>query len=103
MALFNLVQSPAVVVAIDSVSEWAKEIDRIGLCAYLVTGMSPQSRTVAQLLKGFVASGTLYPPLLSQVRSDSHHANFFSMNTYYRFSLRLPWRIPEGPKRAPGR
>jgi hypothetical protein len=27
--------------------------------AYLVTGMSPQSRTVAQLLKGFVPRGTL--------------------------------------------
>lgn len=26
---------------------------------YDVTGMSPQSRTVAQLLKGFVARGTL--------------------------------------------
>lgn len=25
--------------------------------------MSPQSRTVAQLLNGFVSRGTLYPPL----------------------------------------
>lgn len=24
-------------------------------------------------------------------------------DTYYRFSRRDPWRIPEGPKRAPGR
>lgn len=31
--------------------------------AYDVTGISPQSRTLAQLLKGFVSSGTLYPPL----------------------------------------
>lgn len=30
---------------------------------YEVTGMSPQSNTVAQLLKGFVSRGTLYPPL----------------------------------------
>lgn len=30
---------------------------------YEVTGMSPQSRTVAQLLNGFVSRGTLYPPL----------------------------------------
>lgn len=31
--------------------------------AYDVTGISPQSMTLAQLLKGFVSSGTLYPPL----------------------------------------
>lgn len=33
------------------------------LRTYEVTGISPQSRTVAQLLNGFVARGTLYPPL----------------------------------------
>jgi hypothetical protein len=36
--------------------------------AYDVTGISPQSKTVAQLLKGFVANGTLYPPLKPTLR-----------------------------------
>jgi hypothetical protein len=36
--------------------------------AYDVTGISPQSRTVAQLLNGFVSSGTLYPPLKPTLR-----------------------------------
>jgi hypothetical protein len=30
--------------------------------------MSPQSRTVAQLLNGFVSNGTLYPPLKPTLR-----------------------------------
>lgn len=30
---------------------------------YEVTGISPQSSTVAQLSKGLVSRGTLYPPL----------------------------------------
>ena len=36
--------------------------------AYEVTGISPQSRTVAQLLNGFVSNGTLYPPLKPTLR-----------------------------------
>jgi hypothetical protein len=36
--------------------------------AYDVTGISPQSNTRAQELNGFVAKGTLYPPLPSSVR-----------------------------------
>jgi hypothetical protein len=35
---------------------------------YDVTGISPQSRTVAQLLNGFVSNGTLYPPLNPTLR-----------------------------------
>ncbi len=31
--------------------------------SYDVTGMSPQSRTVAHELNGLVSNGTLYPPL----------------------------------------
>lgn len=31
--------------------------------AYEVTGISPQSITLAQELNGFACSGTLYPPL----------------------------------------
>lgn len=33
-----------------------------------MTGMSPQSKTVAQLLNGFVSNGTLYPPLKPTLR-----------------------------------
>jgi hypothetical protein len=40
--------------------------------SYEVTGISPQSRTRAQELKGFVASGTLYPPLHPSVRPQPH-------------------------------
>ena len=36
--------------------------------AYEVTGISPQSKTVAQLLNGFVSKGTLYPPLKPTLR-----------------------------------
>lgn len=35
---------------------------------YEVTGMSPQSMTLAQELKGFALSGTLYPPLNPTLR-----------------------------------
>lgn len=45
---------------------WCTERERQG--SYEVTGMSPQSRTVAQLLKGFVSNGTLYPPLKPTLR-----------------------------------
>lgn len=38
---------------------------------YEVTGISPQSRTVAQLLNGFAARGTLYPPLNRTFREPS--------------------------------
>lgn len=37
---------------------------------YDVTGISPQSRTVAQLLNGLVARGTLYPPLEFSCQCD---------------------------------
>lgn len=36
--------------------------------AYEVTGISPQSSTVAQELNGLVSSGTLYPPLNRTLR-----------------------------------
>ena len=39
-----------------------------GGLAYEVTGMSPQSMTVAQLLNGLASSGTLYPPLNRTLR-----------------------------------
>lgn len=48
---------------------------------YEVTGMSPQSMTLAHELKGFALSGTLYPPLnptlrepLCPQRAKSKHA-----------------------------
>lgn len=66
MTFFDLVESPGVVVpmrltiSVVGCLKWKK--------TYEVTGISPQSRTVAQLLKGFVSSGTLYPPLKPTLR-----------------------------------
>lgn len=56
VALFNLLQSPRVVVAV-----CCQHIEHLPgvLDTDDVTGMSPQSRTVAQLLNGFVSRGTL--------------------------------------------
>jgi len=70
-----------------------------------VTGMSPQSSTLAQELNGFTSSGTLYPPL-NPTRCEPSTPGTASVNTeeaYYRLRRREPWRMPEGPKRAPGR
>jgi hypothetical protein len=55
MTFFNLLEGPGVIVS-EIVSIGTKVC---GTGAYEVTGMSPQSRTVAQLLKGFVSKGTL--------------------------------------------
>lgn len=67
MALFDLLDCVGVVIAIslvnDTVFRWCFDYT-----TYDVTGMSPQSRTLAQLLKGFVSSGTLYPPLKRTLR-----------------------------------
>lgn len=56
--MLDLFNGPSIVVAILGQQRlWT------GSFTYDVTGMSPQSMTVAQLLKGFAARGTLYPPL----------------------------------------
>lgn len=73
---------------------------------YEVTGISPQSRTVAQLLNGFASSGTLYPPLNRTLREPcdrTHHRKRYVVYTYYKLRRREPCLIPLGPKRAPGR
>jgi hypothetical protein len=59
VALLDLVESPGVVVPRRGGSEESREGRRTTDCTYEVTGMSPQSRTLAQLLKGFVSRGTL--------------------------------------------
>jgi len=63
VSLFDLVKSPGVVIsaAVSTVVEVRVE-------SYEVTGISPQSSTVAQLLNGFVSNGTLYPPLKPNLR-----------------------------------
>lgn len=62
VAVFDLLERPGVVVTWwGLVGGWWGEVGLGG--SYEVTGMSPQSSTVAQLLKGFVLRGTLYPPL----------------------------------------
>jgi hypothetical protein len=65
VSLLDLVESEGVVVP--RVAGSAALEPGIGTSrgTYEVTGMSPQSRTLAQLLNGFVSSGTLYPPLPS--------------------------------------
>ena len=60
MTFFNLVQSPSVVIS--SISRSAPQHhtgNRLWSKTHEVTGISPQSRTVAQLLNGFVFKGTL--------------------------------------------
>lgn len=56
MAFFDLVESPSVVVPARSGSVASLQVQAE---AYEVTGISPQSRTVAHELKGLVSNGTL--------------------------------------------
>ena len=59
MAFFNLLNGICIVIATDHQTLPFFET----FLTHEVTGISPQSKTVAQLSKGFAASGTLYPPL----------------------------------------
>lgn len=68
MPFFDLVQGVGVVVPEAVLASLARRGAGRG-DAHEVTGMSPQSSTVAQLLKGFVSRGTLYPPLRGRVSS----------------------------------
>ncbi len=66
VALFNLVQSICVIVSARLVRGTRSTREPRSWPngdSYEVTGISPQSSTVAQLLNGFVSNGTLYPPL----------------------------------------
>ena len=74
MALLDLVKRKGVVVSRMGVNTPTSE--RLIGFPYEVTGISPQSRTVAQLLKGFVSSGTLYPPLRTIFLSARTHTKF---------------------------
>lgn len=58
VAFFNLVNSPGVVVSALQSAPKAHSYS-VGLETHEVTGISPQSSTVAQLLNGFASSGTL--------------------------------------------
>lgn len=64
MTLLDLVKSPSVVVPEVSslIIQGIQSTLELGR-TYEVTGISPQSSTVAQLSKGLVSRGTLYPPL----------------------------------------
>lgn len=61
VSLLNLTEGKGVVISWQ-VSGNPPLLMRLGQ-TYEVTGISPQSRTVAQLLNGLVFRGTLYPPL----------------------------------------
>ena len=72
VSLLDLMESPRVVVA--GKSKQGLAIRGLHLWeSHDVTGMSPQSRTLAQLWNGFVARGTLYPPLSPMSFSPSLH------------------------------
>lgn len=65
MTLFDLLDGVGIVVTAllsDSFSRATVQL------TYEVTGISPQSNTLAQLLNGFASSGTLYPPLKRTLR-----------------------------------
>lgn len=66
MALLNLLEGKRVVVTASLLATLlpllqARQGPRKAI-TYDVTGISPQSRTLAQLSKGFASRGTLYPP-----------------------------------------
>lgn len=67
VAFLDLAEGPGVVVSMEK--RHCEYLEELGECrlriTYDVTGMSPQSRTLAQLLKGLTSKGTLYPPLHS--------------------------------------
>lgn len=58
-----------------------------GGVSYDVTGISPQSRTVAQLLKGFVSKGTLYPPLKPILCEPTIHRNGISIYAVWGLTI----------------
>lgn len=66
MAFLDLLESPGIVVSTPASEISSQSV----LCwwAYDVTGISPQSIIDAQLLNGFAARGTLYPPLKRTLR-----------------------------------
>ena len=65
MPLFDLLDSPCIIVANSIRREGSLQRSQ---STHEVTGISPQSSTVAQLSNGFASRGTLYPPLNRTLR-----------------------------------
>lgn len=65
MTLFDLLDGVGVVVTALLSASFSRATVQL---PYEVTGISPQSNTLAQLLNGFASSGTLYPPLKRTLR-----------------------------------
>lgn len=83
MAFLDLLQGIGIIVTImisvfkcESSLTVAKESSS----TYEVTGISPQSMTVAQLLKGLASSGTLYPPR-RRLESDIKQLRGYTLTT----------------------
>jgi hypothetical protein len=78
VAFFNLLERICVVVPLQTyllvLFNLSSERTRRSKATYEVTGMSPQSTTLAQELNGFAASGTLYPPLNPILREPLDHS-----------------------------
>jgi hypothetical protein len=68
VAFFDLLQSVGIVVSSVQCQQLQMPSNHSVESTYDVTGMSPQSMTLAQELKGFALSGTLYPPLNPTLR-----------------------------------
>jgi hypothetical protein len=64
VALLDLLERVVVVIPKPNIRPLRSRLPKAAVVVtYEVTGMSPQSMTLAQELNGFAASGTLYPPL----------------------------------------
>lgn len=74
MPFLNLLDRIGIVIA----SEVSKIRHESIILTYEVTGISPQSKTVAQELNGFASSGTLYPPL-NRILREPFNAEYVSV------------------------
>lgn len=68
VTFFDLLQRIGVVISVGRCKDSTRSRKSTALRTYDVTGMSPQSMTLAQELNGFALSGTLYPPLNPTLR-----------------------------------
>lgn len=102
MSFLDLVDGIGIVVSNTPISTVTVVLHAGG--TYEVTGISPQSSTVAQLSNGFASRGTLYPPLNRTLREPLRwrYRKLDVVCTYYRLRRREPCLIPLGPNRAPG-
>lgn len=82
VSFFDLVEGPCVIISSHhQLDRHFSSHQKSGLerRTYEVTGISPQSNTVAQLLNGFVANGTLYPPLKRTFREPVFTHNRYQL------------------------